>query len=310
MPTREQETRRVALCQFGASFDNAANAATSAAMARAAADQGATLICFPETSNTVYPAFEDDPRHLGAAEPVDGSSVSLMRAVARETGTMIVYPFFEREGDHYFNTAVVIGVDGELVGAYRKLSIPSRSSLFTGVSEQSYFEPGNLPLRVFETPWGFSFGIIICYERNLPEPARCLALSGADLILIPVATTERVRPWWDVLLRAHAIFNSVYVGACNKVGVESGGAPDTPYFGTSLAVDPTGQVLAQGSSETEEIVLFDLDLSALRQHRQQWSFFADRRPEMYGALGLDHRPGPAEGDRAGSGAPAVQAGVI
>jgi N-carbamoylputrescine amidase len=201
---------------------------------------------------------------------------------------MVVYPFFEVDAGRYYNSTVVIAPDGGHAGHYRKAAIPTHG-LYPDGSERFYFTPGDLPLQVVETPWGFSFGVVICYERNLPEPARCLGLMGADLLLVPVATVDVVRPWWELLLRAHAVFNIFYVGACNKVGVEEGGAPGQPYFGTSLAVDPTGEVVAQGSDTEPEVVLFDLDPELLARQRERWSFYADRRPDLYQAL-LDAPP--------------------
>lgn len=252
-------------------------------MAHEAASAGANLICFPEVSNTVYMPWENDSRHFANAESAHGSSVDIMRSVAQETGTMIVYPLFEQDGDHYYNSTLIIDVDGSIKGAYRKSSVPT-NGLFSGGSERTYFAPGDLPFRTFDTPWGFRFGIIICYERNLPEPARCVGLQGADLLLCPVATVETVRRWWDVLLRAHAIFNIFYGGACNKVGPDGGGAPNTSYFGNSLAIDPRGDVIARGSETQSECVLFDLDSDILAAQRRRWSFYRDRRPELYGAI--------------------------
>lgn len=283
MSERSDGLPRVALCQFGGSLDWERNVDVAERMAYQAAAVGARLLCFPEVCNTVYPPFENDRRHLDHAEPVSGRSVTRMRQVARDTGTMIVYPIFERDGNRYFNTAVVIGTDGDVVGSYRKSSIPT-CGLYPMGSERFYFEPGDLPLRVFDTAWGFRFGIIICYERNLPEPARCVALAGADLLLVPVATVDVVRPWWELLLRAHAVFNIFYVGACNKVGVEPGGAPDTSYFGSSLAVDPTGEVVARGSDSHPDVVVFDLDLDLIARQRRRWSFLRDRRPDLYQEL--------------------------
>lgn len=274
---------RVALCQFGGSIDARANASRAELMAREAARRGAHLACFPEVSNTVYMPWEDDPRHFHSAEPDSGPSVEVMRSVAQDTNMMIVYPLFERDGNRYFNTVLVIDVDGSILGKYRKSSVAT-NGLFPGGSERTYFNPGDLPFCTFDTPWGFRFGVIICYDRNLPEPARCVALEGADLLLCPVATMETVRPWWEILLRAHAVFNIFYVGACNKVGQEDGGAPDTAYFGTSLGIDPAGNVIAEGSDTEPEIVLFDMDLDLLRAQRRRWSFFQDRRPELYQAI--------------------------
>lgn len=274
---------RAALAQFTGSYATEKNVAKASGMAREAAQNGAQIICFPEICNTVYMPWEENDRHFAKAESETGSSVSAMRAVARETGMTIVYPFFERDGDRYYNAAVVIDPDGSVQGKYRKASVP-HARLLPDASERYYFTPGDLPYRAFDTPFGFRFGVIICYERNLPEPARCVALAGADLLLVPVATTALVRPWWEVLLRAHAISNVLYVGACNKVGPDEDGAPGTDYFGSSLLIDPRGEVVARGSDTTEEVAYMDLDLDFLAHQREQWTFFQDRRPDLYGAL--------------------------
>lgn len=274
---------RVALCQLPGSLDASRNRAAAEALVRQAAAAGANLICLPELANTIYMPFENDERYFAQAEPLAGESVRHLEAVARETGTMVVYPFFEVDDGRYYNSTVVIGPDGGHRGHYRKASVPTHG-LYPDGSERFYFSPGDLPLQVVETPWGFSFGVVICYERNLPEPARCLGLMGADLLLVPVATVDVVRPWWELLLRAHAVFNIFYVGACNKVGVEEGGAPGQAYFGTSLGVDPTGEVIATGSSSDPEVVTFDIDLAVLARQRERWSFYQDRRPDLYRAL--------------------------
>src|SRR5680860_1696383 len=110
---------RIALCQFGGSLDVGRNLEVAERMVREAAEACSQLICLPEVANTVYMPFENDSRYLDQAEPLSGHSVRRMQKVAKDTGTMIVYPFFERDGDRYFNTAVVIGRDGGIEGSYR-----------------------------------------------------------------------------------------------------------------------------------------------------------------------------------------------
>lgn len=274
---------RVALAQFGASIDKERNLEKAVSMAYEAAANGAKIICFPELCTTVYMPFENDARHFADAEEVPGPSVDRMARVARETGTVIVLPLFERDGGSYYNSAVVLGPDGKIIGKYRKSSIPT-TQLIPGGSEQFYFKPGDLGYPVFETPFGLRIGIIICYERNLSEPARCIGLNGADVLFVPVATVAVTRPWWETLLRAHAIQNLYYVAACNKVGYEAGGHPDEPYYGQSLFVDPTGRVMAQASETDDQIIYADLDPSVVREARRKWTFYEDRRPELYGAI--------------------------
>lgn len=274
---------KVALAQLQGSATREHNIERAVGMVPQAATSGAGLICFPELANTVYMPFENAEHHFAAAEPVTGPSVRAMQEVAAENGVMVVWPFFERAEGRYFNAAAILGVDGQLVAQYRKASIPT-SGLFAEGSERYYFTPGDLPYTVVDTPFGYRFGVVICYERNLPEPARCLALDGADLILVPTATVSVVRPWWELLLRAHAVQNICYVGGCNRVGPDLGGAPDATYFGGSALVDPRGDVVAQASDCDEQLLVADLDLGLLAEQRKRWSFFADRRPELYGAI--------------------------
>lgn len=274
---------RIALAQFASCRDAGRNVEKASSMAFEAAKAGANIICFPEVCNTVYPAWENNPEHFQLADPVDGQAVTRMRQVARETGTIIIYPFFERTAEgEFFNTAAVLGVKGELLGRYRKSSVPT-SRLFPEGGEDFYFKPGDTPFPVFDTPFGVRIGVIICYDRNLPEPARCIGLNGADVMFVPVATIAAVRTRWEVLLRAHAIMNIFYVAAVNKVGAEQGGAP-AAYMGNSLIIDPEGEIIARGSEQQEQIVLSDLDLELLRAQRARWRYYEDRRPELYGVM--------------------------
>jgi N-carbamoylputrescine amidase len=126
--------------------------------------------------------------------------------------------------------------------------------------------------------------LIICYDRNLPEPARCAALNGAELLFVPVTTTERAHSRWELLLRAREVENVMFVAAANRVGKDKGGAPEAFYFGESLIVDPRGEIIGHGSASQEDLVVADLDLDLLKSQRRSWLFFEDRRPDEYAAI--------------------------
>lgn len=138
-----------------------------------------------------------------------------MAALARETGTVLLCPIFERTGDgRFFNTAAVLGPDGELVGKYRKSSIPfmdPRLSAEPRGNEKYHFEPGDLGFPTFTTPFGVRIGILICYDRHFPEAARVLGLGGAEIVFVPTVTSGMTRYLWDLELRAHAVANIYYV---------------------------------------------------------------------------------------------------
>jgi N-carbamoylputrescine amidase len=275
---------RAGVAQFTGSANWEENITAVRRLATRAASAGVNLLCFHELASTIYPPFAEDPGLFRLAEPEDGPSVEAARAIARQTELVLVYPFFERDGDRYYNTAVVFGPRGEKLTKYRKTSVPV-TRLLPGASERYFFRPGDLGFPVVPTPFGVRLGLIICYDRNLPEPARCAALNGADLLFVPVTTTERARSRWELLLRARAVENVLYVAAANRVGEDRGGAPGVFYFGESLIVDPRGEIVGHGSASEEDLVWADLDLKLLRDQRKSWRFFDDRRPDLYGVIG-------------------------
>jgi len=184
----------------------------------------------------------------------------------------------------YFNSAAVIGPNGEIMGVYRKNSIPLISHSSSVGLEKFYFRPGNLGFPVFATPFGVNVGILICYDRQFPEGARALALGGADVILIPVTTVGLSRRTWDTTLKGHAAMNLCYVGAVNRVGKDIGGSPEQFYYGSATIVDPQGQIMTQAGDKTEELVCADIDLNLLTELRTTLGYFRDRRPDAYGIL--------------------------
>jgi beta-ureidopropionase len=274
---------KLGLAQFRGSRHREDNVQAVRRLARKAAEQGSRLLCFHELANTIYPAFTEDPQLFAMAESEDGPSVGAARAVARECGLVMVYPFFEKDGDRFFNTALIVGPHGETLGKYRKTSIPLTRLLPRG-SERYYFHYGDLGFPVVQTPFGIRVGVIICYERNLPEPARCVALGGADLLFVPVTTTERARSRWEVLLRARAIENIMYVAAASRVGEDVDGAPGVYYLGESLVIDPAGNVIGRGNPSNEDLVFADIDVQVVHERRKDWRFLDDRQPGQYEAL--------------------------
>jgi len=274
---------RAAVAQFTGSVYWEENLAAVRRLARRAAGEGVGFLCFHELASTIYPPFAEDPALFRLAEPESGPSVEAARSVARETELVMVYPFFEKDGPDYYNSALVLGPRGDTLAKYRKVSIPT-SRLLPGASESWFFRPGNLGFPVVDTPFGLRVGVIICYDRNLPEPARCVALNGADLMFVPVTTIAITRPWWELLLRARAVENVLFVGAAGRVGEDRGGAPGAVYIGESLLIDPRGEILGRGSAAGEDLVVAHLDLDLLRRQRRRWVFFEARHPEQYGVM--------------------------
>jgi beta-ureidopropionase len=246
-----------------------------------AAGQGAQVVGLQEIFHGPYFCAEQDPKWYDTAEPEDGPTVSRMREVAREHGIVLIVPWYEEEQPGvYYNTACVIERDGTIVGKYRKTHIPHVGPCFW---EKFYFKPGNLGYPVFDTSVG-RIGLIICYDRHFPEVARELGIKGAELVFNPSATVESLsRYLWELEQPAHAVANGFWMAASNRVGVE---APLNPakFYGSSYFCSPRGKIIAQASDSEDEVLVADLDLDEIREVRNTWQFFRDRRPETYGEL--------------------------
>ena len=277
---------KIAGVQFIGQAEKAANIETAIRLVRKAAAQGASIVCLPELFSTMYFCVETRREYFDWAEAIPGPTIERMGAVARETGIVLIAPIFERAPDgRFFNTAAILGPDGALIGKYRKSSIPFldvRLSSEPRGNEKFYFEPGNLGFPTFATPFG-RIGILICYDRHFPEAARVLGLGGAEIVFVPTATTFMTRYLWDLELRAHAVTNLYYVCGVNKVGVDVGGSTRN-HFGSSMVINPRGEILAQASDALEDIALADVDLSVIPELRTLWGYYRDRRPDMYGPL--------------------------
>lgn len=249
-----------------------------ASLVRRAASEGARIICLQELASGPYFCQVESTEWFDLAEPIpDGPSVKAMQELAAELGVVLVVPLFEDDNGTYYNTAAVLDADGSYLGKYRKVHIPHNDHFY----EKYYFKPGNLGFPVFDTRYA-RIGVYICYDRRFPEGARALGLAGAEIVFIPSATSGRSYTTWHVEQRGHAIANRYYVGTNNRVGVEPYGPNE--FYGHSYFCNPDGVILAEGGTE-EEVVIADLDLSALRDARMNLPVWRDRRPDAYAALG-------------------------
>lgn len=268
---------KLALIQHGAGDDKQANVEHAVELVRQAARSGAEIACLPEVFHSRFRMTELGGEFFEAAEPVPGPTTDRMAKLARELGVVLVVPVFEHaERGVYYNTGAVVDADGTLLGRYRKQHIPLSPIFY----EKLYFKPGNLGYPVFATRAG-RIGVYICHDRHYPEGARALALGGADLIVIPTATptASLSAAVFDLEIRAHAVFNELFVAAVNRVGTEGG----YTYYGRSHVAAPDGRIVAE-AGEGEEVLLADLDFAEIDARRLKWQFFRDRRPHTYTKL--------------------------
>ena len=246
-----------------------------------AGKRGVQVLCFQEVFNQPYFCPSQDVKWYRAAERVpDGPTVKLMQELARRHSMVIVVPVYEEEMTGvYYNAAAVIDADGRYLGKYRKTHIPQVAGLY----EKFFFKPGNSGWPVFDTAY-CKLGVYICYDRHFPEGWRALALNGAEYIVNPSATVAGLSQYlWKLEQPAAAVANGVFIGAINRPGTE---APWNigRFYGSSYVCDPRGQILAEASQDKDELVVAEMDMDKVREVRDLWQFFRDRRPEMYGPL--------------------------
>ncbi|MFT5172708.1 MAG: beta-ureidopropionase [Gammaproteobacteria bacterium] len=268
---------RTALIQFAASTDVGENLAKAESLIEQASAQGAQIACLQECFNTWFFAQTIDPDCQALAEPIDGRSVTRMRALAKRLNLHIVVPYYERVmAGELYNSVALVSNEGEVIGSYRKHHLPMSSHF----NEKFYFRPGNSGFPVFDTALG-RIGIMICYDRHFPEAARALGLAGAEYVFVPTATTTRgfSRSVWEPELRGHAIANGFWVIGVNRVGVEL----ESTYYGASVMVDPIGAIHAQ-AGDSEEVLVADLPRARVEEVRKMWPFYRDRRPDAYASL--------------------------
>lgn len=249
-----------------------------------AGEQGVQVLCFQEVFTQPYFCPSQDVKWYSSAEKIpDGHTTRLMQEYAKKHQMVIVVPIYEEEMPGvYYNTAAVIDADGSYLGKYRKTHIPD---VAPGFWEKLFFKPGNSGYPVFETAY-CKLGVYICYDRHFPEGWRALALNGAEYIVNPSATvTGKSKYLWELEQPAAAVANGVFIGAINRIGKESPWDDKMgEFYGSSYIVNPLGQIEAQASGDQDELLVHEIDLNLIKEVRNSWQFFRDRRPESYDDL--------------------------
>ncbi|MBX2831195.1 MAG: acyltransferase [Rhodospirillales bacterium] len=250
-----------------------------------AGKKGVQVLCFQEVFTQPYFCPSQDKKWYAAAEKIpDGPTTQLMCELAAKYKMVIVVPIYEEDiTGVYYNTAAVIDADGTYLGKYRKTHIPH----VAGFWEKFFFKPGASNWPVFETQY-CKLGVYICYDRHFPEGWRALALNGAEYIVNPSATVAGVSEYiWKLEQPASAVANGCFIGAINRVGTE---APWDigEFYGQSYFVNPRGEIEAQASRDQDELLVHDMDMSMVREIRNNWQFFRDRRPSTYTRLTDDN----------------------
>jgi deaminated glutathione amidase len=269
---------RAAAVQLNSTDEYDRNLEVAERLVRGAAAEGAELVLLPEKWTVLGPP--DAIRE--SAEPIDGPALTAAAGWARELGVYLVagsVPEIVPEWEKLANTSVMYGPGGEQLAVYRKIHMVGDVEYRESAVEQAGDQ------LALGDAGGVLVGLTICYDLRFPELYRILALRGARVLTVPAAFTERTgRDHWDVLIRARAIEDQVFMLAAGQIGFAP---PHYRSYGRSMIVDPWGVVLAQ-AADTECFVSADLDFTIQNEMRNSLPALAHRRPETYQWPEADH----------------------
>ncbi|EGR2228565.1 N-carbamoylputrescine amidase [Vibrio parahaemolyticus] len=279
---------KFAALQLTKSWDLEENLAKAKKAIREAAQNGANVILPQELFAAPYFCKKQEAKYFELAEETENCRlIKEMSALAKELGVVIPVSYFEKSGNTFFNSLVMIDADGTVLDNYRKSHIPDGP----GYSEKYYFSPGDTGFKVWQTKFG-KFGVGICWDQWFPELARSLALHGAEAIFYPTAIgsepqdpTLDSRDHWQRTMQGHSAANLVPVIASNRVGTEIDDGIETTFYGSSFITDHTGAKIAEAPREGETIIYAEIDLAATAKARHAWGLFRDRRPDLYTSVG-------------------------
>ncbi|MBP6219342.1 MAG: N-carbamoylputrescine amidase [Oligoflexales bacterium] len=253
---------------------------------REAAGQGSQIILLPELFENLYFCREEQDTFFAWAKPtLENPTIQRFQELAKQLQVVIPVSFFEKDGQHYYNSVAMLDADGSLLGVYRKSHIPDGP----GYEEKFYFRPGNTGFKTWSTRYG-KIGVGICWDQWFPECARAMTLLGADLLLYPTAIgTEPEEPSldtkdpWQRAMIGHAVSNVIPVVAANRIGLEG----KQTFYGHSFICDHRGTKIAELGREEEGLISASFDFELVRRNRAAFGIFRDRRPDLYGLLTAD-----------------------
>ncbi|CAL5329555.1 unnamed protein product [Camellia sinensis] len=261
----------------------------------AAGAAGVNVLCLQEAWMMPFAFCTREKRWCEFAEPVDGESTQFLQDLARKYNMVIVNPILERDvkhGETIWNTAVIIGNHGNIIGKHRKNHIPRVGDF----NESTYYMEGNTGHPVFETAYG-KIAVNICYGRHHPLNWLAFGLNGAELVFNPSATVgELSEPMWPIEARNAAIANSYFVGSINRVGTEIFPNPFTSgdgkpqhadfghFYGSSHFSAPDASCTPSLSRYKDGVIISDMDLNLCRQLKDKWGFRMTSRYELYAEL--------------------------
>jgi N-carbamoylputrescine amidase len=278
----------VAATQMACGPDAAQNIANAERLVRDAAGQGAQIILIQELFENLYFCQDEIHALFSLAKPLEENvAIKHFAPIAKELGVVLPISVFERAGQVFYNTVVILDADGSNLGFYRKSHIPDGP----GYSEKFYFSPGDTGFKVWDTKYA-RIGVGICWDQWFPETSRAMALMGAELLFFPTAIGSEPqdpeidsRDHWQRTMQGQAAANLTPLIASNRIGMEEGKrGTSMTFYGSSFIADHTGGKVQEAARTGEAVLVHTFDLDAIGRIRSYWGTFRDRRPELYGPL--------------------------
>ena len=267
----------LATVQMQPGIDRESNLQLALDLIEDAAGLGASVVVLPELFSIPFVGPDIDQGYFDWAEPLNGPSNEMVQDCSERKSITVISSIFEEStiSGVYHNTVCIFS-SGELRSVYRKSHLPFSN----GFPEKYYFRPGEEPPAVVDIGPA-RIGVMVCYERHFPELSRLAALGGSSILCLPVAcASAATKSIFELELRAHAVFNGMYVVCANRVGPEG----DKHYYGLSGLYGPDGEVLGLASEGGPGVVFSEVDLDLVRECRKRLPFLRDRRPDIYKGL--------------------------
>ena len=276
---------KIGASQFSCIKDNVKeNINKSLDLASKAASQKVNVFLLQELFQTQYFCSTQNSKFFDLAITFpDNEIFEVFSNFCKHHEIVIPISFFERYGQNYFNSLVLIDSKGKLSDIYRKSHIPDGP----GYNEKFYFTPGNTGFKVFDTKYG-KIGCGICWDQWFPESARSMTLLGADMIFYPTAIGSEPqdpnlnsKKHWENVMIGHSAANQIPIIASNRIGEEIEDDVKINFYGGSFITDHLGNIQSQMDSDTEGVISYEINVDEIRKFRQSWGNFRDRRPDLY-----------------------------
>lgn len=274
----------VAATQMACSWDVQKNIDQAKDLIIQAAKSGANIILLQELFERKYFPQQQKPAYMDfACAMKDDLALQQLQKLAKDLHVVLPISFFEKKNTTRFNSIAIIDADGEILGIYRKSHIPDD----VGYEEKYYFTPGNTGFKVWQTKYG-KIGVGICWDQWFPEAARCMALMGADFIFYPSAIGSvpkhpeiNSRDHWQRTIQGHAAANLIPIVVSNRIGTETIEDSSIRFYGSAFITDQTGKIVEQADEETTTVLIHTFDMEKIKETRNSWGLFRDRRPDLY-----------------------------